>query len=443
MLALADSLVIAQVSDWKRFLIYALFCVIFAPLKLRLPGLDGAFSLNFIPMLLGITYFTLGETTLAACLAAAIATLANRRTTATLVQTCFNTANLVLSVTLCFHVTREWLSLSAANLPIMLALAAAIYFVSTTVVVSGVLSLLNGAPFRQVCASWYPWTFPYYIVGAMAVGIAASGRASAPLWAAMLPLLYMIHFFLALAKTNVPGASPAGESTLPRVARNYAYVVIAAGALAVSAAVWEVSAIAWARLAGFAVITVVTAGTKIRLPGLTGTLSFGFVPVLVAILEFSLAEAVILAAATTAVQLLWQAKVRPSALQITFNIACMVTASAAVYGFCRAVFPDPSLTIGKLAATTVLLYLLNSLMVAAILSLLQRVPLLDLWRQCYFWTLPYYSVGSVIVAVMIFALHHGGWPLSLAVLPVTGMLFFTYRMHVDSAVGRLELTPQT
>jgi hypothetical protein len=387
-------------------------------------------------MLVGITYFTLPETVLAACAGAAAATWMNRKSRPTAVQAVFNSANLVLSAFLCYHLARNWLALTPGNLPVMLALVSAVYFVSTTMVVSGVLSLLNGTPLREVSARWYPWTFPYYLVGAMAVGAVASGLASAPVWVALLPMAYMIHFFLALSRTTAGRAARPEPDTLPAGARCYAYLVIAAGAGAGLNGLADLSRIDWPRLAGFALVTVVTAGAKIRLPGLTGPLSFGFVPVLVAILQFSLAEAVILAAATSAVQVIWHARVRPTPLQIAFNMACMLVATAAVYHAAQWAFRGPALSIAKLAAVTGLLYLCNSLMVAGILSLLQKAPVLTLWRECYFWTLPYYSVGAVIVAVMIAALNQAGWQFSLAVLPVSGMLYYTYRTHVDSAARR-------
>ena len=81
-------------------------------------------------------------------------------------------ANLILSIGLCFLVAH---GLAGRGLPghqpAVLALIACVFFVINTVLVSGVLSLLQGSPMKEVCQQWYLWSFPYYLIGAAVVGL--------------------------------------------------------------------------------------------------------------------------------------------------------------------------------------------------------------------------------------------------------------------------------
>src|ERR1700733_9822655 len=87
----------------------------------------------------------------------------------------------------------------------------------------------------------------------------------------------------------------------------------------------------------FFLITVLTSGLKVRLPMVTVTLSVNFLFILVAIAKFTLPEALLIAAAGTIVQCVWQAKVRPRIVQIAFSTCSICLAVVAAH----AVFHGP------------------------------------------------------------------------------------------------------
>jgi hypothetical protein len=70
---------------------------------------------------------------------------------------------------------------------------------------------------------------------------------------------------------------------------------------------------------------------KGRLPGITGTVSFGFVFVLIGVAEFSFSETIAIASATGLVQCVWKARRRPIVLQSYSNLATLVISAAAAY----------------------------------------------------------------------------------------------------------------
>ena len=125
----------------------------------------GTYSLSSLCFLLGFGRFPLAEILIAACAGAVVQSVCNTKDRPTAVQVLFNMANVTLSIGACSLVLRV-LSTSGLDTyrPAVMALVACAYFAINTVVVSGVLSLLNGKPLAQVCQEWYVWSFPYYLV---------------------------------------------------------------------------------------------------------------------------------------------------------------------------------------------------------------------------------------------------------------------------------------
>jgi len=144
----------------------------------------------------------------------------------------------------------------------------------------------------------------------------------------LMPAFYLIHFFYGL---SVQGGPTRGEETasksevrvLPASAKLYLGMVIASGLglLSWGALEWESAGLV--RFTTFLAIALVASGCKVRLPGMTETVSLNFVVLLAAITELPLAEVVFLAAASALVQSVWKAKVRPQAVQIWFGLTSM------------------------------------------------------------------------------------------------------------------------
>src|SRR5947208_12470320 len=59
----------AEFSDLPRYFSYLLLAVIASTLKVRLPGITGTISVNFLFILIGIADFTLAETITMGCAA--------------------------------------------------------------------------------------------------------------------------------------------------------------------------------------------------------------------------------------------------------------------------------------------------------------------------------------------------------------------------------------
>ncbi len=352
--------------------------------KLRLPGIAGTYSLNFLFVLIGVAYFGLPGTRAAGCAAIAAQSVWNTQRRPTLVQVLFNMANLAVSIGFCFLVAHRLLSLGLRpDQPAALALIAAVYFFTNTMLVSGVLSLLEGKPLREVCQQWYLWAFPYYLIGVAMVGLLPmAGRSRAPeAWLILLPLLHLVHFYHGLTFGSHPsrGSSGADERAPALLVRALLYI---AATLAAGLIVLAVCALYWRsanppRLLCFLAAALLASTFKVRLPRMTSTISLNFVLLLAGIAELSFPEAVVMSAVAGLVQSVWRPKHQPKPVQVLFNSAALVLSTALAYTVCRLVLVSSPLAL--LVQATALLYGCNTLLVAAVLWLTEDKPLSGMW----------------------------------------------------------------
>jgi MASE9 len=430
----------ASFADPVRYAVYLALAILASTFKLRLPGINGSYSLNFLFLLAGIQYFTLAETLLAGCAAALVQCLFRPSKRPTLQQILFNIANLVVSIAVAFALARGVFAGHGIPVPASLALVAFVYFVVNTGLVSGVLSMLQDQPLRKTWEQWYEWSLPYYLLGAVLVGlIPFSGRFPGPESLLLLvPLLYMVHFFYSLTSRRAPSArsaAQAGDPGWPLAARLCIASVIAAGFALLMLAALEMHVREPGRFVMYLLAAALASTLKIRLPGMTGTMSLGFLLALAAIADLGFAQAVLIGAATALVQCLWKAKQRPQAVQVLYSMAALAISSAVAFAVCRVALAGMlgHSVIGIALLGTVLLYGCNTVLISLVLALIQRRPLSGMWRSCYFWSFPYYLVGAAAVSLMLASSQAAGWQPALLVLPATVLVFVSYRMHVARA----------
>src|SRR5581483_401938 len=165
------------------------------------------------------------------------------------------------------------------------------------------------------------------------------------------------------------------------------------------------------RFAVFFFMAAFGSAMKVSLPGVKGTMSVGFLIVLIGVMELSSGEVVAIATAGALTQCFWQAKQRPTPLQIAFNLGCMciaVTTTEAVYhsSILRSNGMEQALLLSLAACTQ---FLANTLPIATVISLSENKPLRKTWRDCYFWSFPYYLVGAGIAGIFSWLSHRLGW----------------------------------
>jgi hypothetical protein len=175
---------------------------------------------------------------------------------------------------------------------------------------------------------------------------------------------------------------------------------------------------------------------KVRLPGITGTISVNFLFILVAIALFTFSETVLLASAACMIQCLWRPKSRPRIFQVSFNVATLAISSGASYRFSHLLTGSSAAHLGVLMAVAASFYFTaDTMLVSGALALVQGKSLFAVWQQCYLWSFPYYLAGAAIAGLVVATNRSAGWAMSLLILPPMYLVYVFYRICVVRLAG--------
>jgi diguanylate cyclase (GGDEF)-like protein/putative nucleotidyltransferase with HDIG domain len=196
MVALGYSLVHWQSQDPMRFACYLVVAILASGLKVQLPGIDGTMSVNFLFILLGVLELSLPETLVIGCTATLVQSVWQARKRLDPVKVIFNVAGMMANASSMTYLTYHWLSGKfASNRPILLMVAALVFFFANTLPISIVIAMTEGKSSRKIWSECYFWSFPYYLVGAAAVGLVGIVNRSAGWQTSLLvlPLIYWVY----------------------------------------------------------------------------------------------------------------------------------------------------------------------------------------------------------------------------------------------------------
>ncbi len=222
-----------------------------------------------------------------------------------------------------------------------------------------------------------------------------------------------------------------------------ARVYIAALWLAAAAILWA----AWRAGASFppAVFLYIggalaASGFKVKLPGVTGTLSLNFIFILTGIADLDLFPVLLVGCCSALTQSVLRSKGKTAPVQTAFNLANLVVSIAAGHSAYRwrwlaAVHAGIPL---RLLAATLAFYLFNTALVAGVIALTERKPFWQVWRASFGWVLTHYLVGAALASLLHISLNSLGWSSWLLILPALYLLYRSYNQYIS----RLEQAEQ-
>jgi diguanylate cyclase (GGDEF)-like protein/putative nucleotidyltransferase with HDIG domain len=185
-----------QSADLTRFICYLAVALLASVLKVQLPGIDGTMSVNFLFILMGVMELSLAETLVIGCAATLLQSIWHLGKRLDPVKVIFNVAGMMANASALTYLSYHWLAARVGgNKPILLMVAALVFFFANTLPISVVIALTEGKSARRVWAECYFWSFPYYLVGAAAVGLVGVVNRQAG-WATsllVLPLIYWVY----------------------------------------------------------------------------------------------------------------------------------------------------------------------------------------------------------------------------------------------------------
>ena len=216
-------------------------------------------------------------------------------------------------------------------------------------------------------------------------------------------------------------------------ARTYITVNLLLGAAAIARGFYLWDAHDPLRFLCYLALAIPASSLKVRLPGITGTMSVLFLFLLAGIMELSLSETLIIALACSLVGCFWHTRVRPRLIQIFFSFANLsIATSGAEIIYNSSTLASAHVQIAfRLGIAASLFFALNTFPVATVIALTEGKSIRRVWAQCYAWSFPYYLVGAACVGLFSFANRRLDWEAWILILPVVYVIYRSYHLYLD------------
>ena len=184
------------------------------------------------------------------------------------------------------------------------------------------------------------------------------------------------------------------------------------------------------RFGCFVVLSAAASRMKVSLPGLNGNMSVNLPFMLLAALELSLPQALIVAAVSTAVQCLPKNGKSMTALQVLFNISTIVNAVSVAHllahsSYGAAAVPKSLL----LAAAAAGFFLLDTFSVAIVIGLAEGAPVLKTWKDIVVLSFPYCVLSAGLASMAATAMMYVAWYVPLAMFPVMTITYASFKRY--------------
>jgi len=172
----------------------------------------------------------------------------------------------------------------------------------------------------------------------------------------------------------------------------------------------------------------VAARLRIKLPGVTGTMSVNLPFILVAAAQMNTAEALAIGFISTFFQCLAKGK-KFNGIQVAFNCSAITLAVAAT----RLIYAAPPVASAvsspavRLALAAAGYAMANTVPVAIVIGLSEGVSMLRTWLEMLQLSFPYLVASAGIAGLTLTLSHEVGWQVPLALLPIMTGIFQSYR----------------
>ena len=220
---------------------------------------------------------------------------------------------------------------------------------------------------------------------------------------------------------------------MSRSSKAFIAFIVATGMCAIALGMSQWGSLNLLRFLCYLAIALVASGMKVQLPGIYGTMSVNFLFILIGIVELSYPETMVIGCAAILVQCMWNTKRGPQLVHLVFNVCNTATAIAVAYYCFHTVFAGVlhnSLPL-LLAAVACVYFVVNTMPIAVAIALTENKSSRTVWKDCYFWTFPYYLIGAAVAGLVSVSNHFLGWQTSLLVMPLVYGIFRVFRLYLE------------
>jgi len=192
-----------------------------------------------------------------------------------------------------------------------------------------------------------------------------------------------------------------------------------------------------AQFATLLVLALLASRLGLQLPGLHGNMSVNLPFFLIAVVELSLFEALLVDLFSAAAQCFPKGGGKPKPLQMLFNVSTAAIAVGLGESISHPGFPG---TVGRASASLLLVlaglgfFLAQTIPVATIISLTEGGSALRIWSSIFQLSFPYYVLSAGVTSLVTTASHRIGWQIPLSVLPVMYGVYCSYRLYFGRGV---------
>src|SRR5215469_11639292 len=160
-----------QSSNPLKFSCYLLVALLTSSLKIKLPGINGTMSVNFLFILLGVLELSFAETLCIGFAAVLVQCYWRPAHGPKPIHVIFNLSQLPVGAAVSYGtyvLASKWLP---NYLALTLLVVAISYFAFNTMAMAIIIRLSENKPILKVWSECYSWSLPYYLVGAALVGL--------------------------------------------------------------------------------------------------------------------------------------------------------------------------------------------------------------------------------------------------------------------------------
>jgi hypothetical protein len=187
----------------------------------------------------------------------------------------------------------------------------------------------------------------------------------------------------------------------------------------------------------------VTSRTKVKLPGINGTMSVNLPFMMIAAAQLSLFEAVVVALVSAILQSIPKRGGQFQPVKVLFNASTIVLAAgAAAILLHNGKLVSMHASVALLAACSIF-FLVNTLPVATIISLTEGSGMMRIWSSIIHLSFPYYVACTGVTSMVTVVSQRVGWQAPLAALPVMLLMYRSYHRYFESATKSARIAPAT
>jgi hypothetical protein len=189
-------------------------------------------------------------------------------------------------------------------------------------------------------------------------------------------------------------------------------------------------------------LAAATSRMKIKLPGIDGNMSVNLPFLLMAVVNLSALEAVVIACVSTVVQCWPKSDTKFKPEQMLFNVSMMAFATCMANMIWNAGWLGKAAWASEplmLASATAAFFVGQTAPVAGIIRLAEGAAMRRVWLSIVQLSFPYYVLSAGMTSMVNFVSHHLGWQVTFVVFPVMYGVYHSYRLYF----GQTEETSRT